>query len=400
MWIKITQIELRRALDKVKRVAMKGTKVVSFLAQDPDRVVCMAASIDDTIMTDVTAINTGSGDYMVVDIVGLYRSIKMLPKDSIITINDMGNGEAEIASSDFKKKLPKDSVVLTKDVGNKTEVSVVIIAYPVNEYVAERHMAKSIAWPKGSFSLPALTMYNLIKKTISSATGGLDNAPAYEMALFEIDRNTARMVSVDGHRISLAEESVSGELPKTSVIIRYATLIELKKTLRKKGTIDIAFEKEEYGLYHRMYLRYKWGRVVLSSELADTKFPPYQKVIPGSFISRFHLDRLELIGLLKSMSNLISNGCEKRVILNFDKDLAISAFEPFNDAELTMKLLDSKMCDNSFTIGFEIKYLLDALRCIESNGVIMEFNEQLDPGVITSDRQECFTAVVMPLVLG
>lgn len=230
-----------------------------------------------------------------------------------------------------------------------------------------------------------------------------DTRPHLAGTLFEGDGKKVRMVTTDGHRLSKAE----GKLGDKAPLVNFQMLVPHKGVGELKRVIDDARneakgDKESEGgpmidvataagcaFFRRADLQ-------LSVKLADEQFPPYEKVIPQNQTKRVIVHRGSLVSSLKRISLVASDksgGVQFQIepgtmrILSQNPDVGEGAEE-----------LDVDYAGDALRVGFNARYLLDALGALPHDEVTLELSGELDPGVIRPVGEGTdFVGVIMPM---
>jgi DNA polymerase-3 subunit beta len=135
---------------------------------------------------------------------------------------------------------------------------------------------------------------------------------------------------------------------------------------------------------------------VLSSNLIESKFPPYQDVIPKDSDKKATLPTDGFISAVRRAA-LLTNEESKGVRMSFeDGKLTLSSRAPeMGEAEIQLELSDYQ--GEPLEVGFNPTYLLDALKVIDSEEVRLEMKAANKPGLLRTGQN--FLYVVMPINL-
>lgn len=234
----------------------------------------------------------------------------------------------------------------------------------------------------------AATLADMISKTIFSVS--TDETRHHLCGIFfECDGKTAVMVSTDGHRLSKVEREVGdGPVLDSGVILPRKGVFEIKRLLESvSGTCDIGFSEG--------HVFVKAGDVVLSVALVDARFPPYQQVIPNQNDKSLLLDRLPLLESLKRASIMSSErSWGIRVELSPGR-LRLTSDNP--DLGEAQEDLEVSYEGEELTIGFNARYFIDVINEIKDDRICLEFNGELDPGLVRAEGSKDYIGVVMPM---
>lgn len=200
-----------------------------------------------------------------------------------------------------------------------------------------------------------------------------------------------RMVATDGHRLSIVERGVGEkcQIAKGAIIPRKG-VAELRKLIEsEEEAIDLWLDVKHLIAYR--------DSVTLVIRLIDGQFPPYEQVVPKQSKRVVALGRDALIHALKRVSVLSSDRARGVKFTISPKHLEIFSSNP--DLGEAREELETSYKGESFEVGFNARYFLDALSAIEDEQAILEMGDETSPCVIRSENDRGFTHVIMPMRL-
>ena len=201
-----------------------------------------------------------------------------------------------------------------------------------------------------------------------------------------------RLVATDGHRLALAEgPRIDGPKLETGIIVPRKGLHELKRMLaeapeRNPNVLCSVTAKT---------CVFTLGGVLLSTRLIEGQFPKYDQVIPKAGTKQVRFNRAAFVEALKRVS-LLAQGRAHGVRFSFSPgSVELLAEDPkMGEARET---LDIDYQGEPLVIGFNARYILEALALIPEQGVCFDLSDDLSPGVIRPIEDTSFLAVVMPM---
>ena len=245
-----------------------------------------------------------------------------------------------------------------------------------------------------SISIEQKALKNMIKKTIFAVSSD-ENRPIFTGCLFDIRDNKLNVVAVDGFRMAWR----CMQLPKSSVdfvaIIPSRTLNEVNKILQD------SFEPVRIGVSGNQAL-FEMPDCKLVTGLLDGEFLKYNSAIPNSFESRIRVNKGNLLDCFERASLIASSTTEKErkypVKMSIDiGKLTISCANQTGDAKEEIFLSTE---GRNLDIGFNPKYMIDALKAIDDNEIIMEFGTSISPAIIRSpDDDGDYIYMILPIRL-
>ena len=246
--------------------------------------------------------------------------------------------------------------------------------------------------------LEAAVLAELISLTQYSMSHD-DTRPHLAGTLFEGDGKVVRMVTTDGHRLSKAEHKAGkGSMTNFSMLVPHKGISELKRLLDDvKSAKGKSEEPTTIGIAtaggNAFFLR---DDLCLSVKLADENFPPYSKVIPSKQSRTVIAARGPLVEALRRIS-LVANDKSGGVQLIIEPGLLrIQSQNP--EVGEGSEEVDVDYAGDELRIGFNARYLLDALSAMPHDEIAIELSGERDPGVIKPAGDDAgFVGVIMPM---
>lgn len=215
--------------------------------------------------------------------------------------------------------------------------------------------------------------------------------------LFERDGKKLRLVATDGRRLAVArgeaKPASGGKDGKVACIVPTKALNLLGKLIvDPDATVKMAIE-ENQAVFN---VGEGTDAAVLSTNLVEGAFPPFEDVIPKDQDKKVTFDAAELASAIRQAA-LLTNEESKGVRMSFaDKKLTLTSRAPeMGEAEIHMDL--EKYDGDPLEIGFNPGFITDALKVVDGNEVIVELKAPNKPGVIRTGND--FTYVLMPVNL-
>jgi DNA polymerase-3 subunit beta len=135
--------------------------------------------------------------------------------------------------------------------------------------------------------------------------------------------------------------------------------------------------------------------VLLIARLIEGTFPNYEQVVPRSHPYRVSVSRDALVSALRRVSVLSEERTRPVKFLFTPGLLKLTAYSPdFGEAE---EQLDVQYAGEEMVIGFNSRYVLDALGAQAAEQVVFEVKDGLSPGVVKSFEDEGSLCVIMPM---
>jgi DNA polymerase III subunit beta len=238
-------------------------------------------------------------------------------------------------------------------------------------------------------SMPQSQLRRLIEKTQFSMANQ-DVRYYLNGLLLELAGPIVRTVATDGHRLALCELTIDGaDSTPQQVILPRKGVLELQRLIGDGGDCVL-----EIGSNH---LRVGLGGIRLTSKLIDGRFPDYERVIPKESDHPMIADRVELADGLNRI-RILANEKYKGVRVELKPgSVTVQAHNP--EQEEAEEEIEVQYDGAAMEIGFNVEYLIAALRALDAEGVRLEFRDAASSCLIQDpDRKDC-KFVVMPMRL-
>lgn len=236
-------------------------------------------------------------------------------------------------------------------------------------------------------NLPQVLLGEMINKT-SYAISHDESRYVLNGLYLLLKSNKATMVATDGRRLAFIEKRI--DLPKgaeVETIIPAKAVSELVKLLGEGTSVEIVLAKNQ--------IAFKIPNCMLVSRLIEGRFPNYKQVIPDGLEQKISLNREELLSAVKR-SALVTSDRSNSIKLNFmPKQLVISANTP--DVGESRESLIISYEGKELDIAFNPNFVMDVLRNIDTEEVLLEVTDGANPGIIRTGQE--FLYVLMPMRL-
>ncbi len=272
---------------------------------------------------------------------------------------------------DIVRKLP-DGIITVKvnEENNVTKIKSGISEFNITGVIAREFPDPPEINEKLSFKFSEGKLKNILKKVIPFMSVNEGKRPVLNGALFEIKNGKLTVVASDGHRLAVVNEQLEDKIESAKFIIPGSTLRELVKILKDDDSEirivladrHVLIEFEHYNLYTR---------------IIEGDFLKYEAIIAANNTIRIEADTNELRNALERAMLIINDDdatpdkrMPVRLTIGYDK-IEISSMTPkgkINDA------VSAKVEGGSLVIGFNCRFLLEALSACDEERVLIEFS--------------------------
>lgn len=295
---------------------------------------------------------------------------------------------------DIAKVLPKGPVTVVAREGNYVEISAGRGHFRLAGLGSEE-FPEMPEKPKGKpVALDSETFRKLVDCVSAFATG---DETRYNLSGILLERQEEegttllRMVATDGHRLAIADGEVpglGGLLGERRVLVPRKGLIEIRK-LSDGGPGSLELSATDKFLFAGKGDTEVWVR------LLDAEFPDYLQVVPKENRIVANVPRGAFHDVLKRVSVMAPDKVNS-VRLSFSgKQLEVSTTSP--DLGEARDLLPIEFEGASVKVGFNGRYLQDALGGISEDTVRMELKDEVSQVIIRPASGKHFLAIIMPM---
>ena len=242
------------------------------------------------------------------------------------------------------------------------------------------------AAPESWVTLEAKTLREMLSQT-GFAISHDETRYALNGVLLVLQGKEVLMVATDGHRLALAKRSLGRDVGGATGIVPRKAVLEIMRVLGAGEDVQIAITQNQFVL--------QMPNFVMTARLIEGQFPNYEAVIPKGHPRKMVIARGTVTAALRRVSVMAEERNKPvRFTLN-PASLRLSASsQELGEAE---EVLDVDYAGEELVIGFNSRYVLDAIAAIETEQVVFELKDSQSAGVIKSIEDEGYCCVIMPM---
>ena len=289
--------------------------------------------------------------------------------------------------SEIVRKLPDSEIVIetqgdSQALINCEKAKFNIAAQPGDEF------SYLPAVEKDDFiTVSEFTLKEVIRQTIFSIADS-DTNKMMTGELFEIDENILKVVSLDGHRISIRKIELKDSYSPKKVIVPGKTLQEISKIIggEAEADVDISFTKN--------HIVFEFDRTVVVSRLIEGEYFRIDQMLSSDYETKVRINKRELLDCIDRATLLIKEGDKKPIII----DIRDESME-FKIKSQIGSMDEEIMCikeGKDLLIGFNPKFLIDALRVIDDEEVDLYFMNAKAP-LFIKDEDQSYIYLILPV---
>ena len=290
---------------------------------------------------------------------------------------------------DIVRRLPEGPVTVVVDENYKVSIRAGYASFTISAEPAEDYPELPEVGSGRSIRIPQTALKELISGTIFAVSEN-QGRPIHTGIKFEVEDNTISAIAVDGFRLARrtyhTDEAIGRSL---SFVVPAQGLKEVEKIL-SDGEEDVAFT---LGTKHILY---QIGEATLICRLLEGEFLDWRRVVPTNCPVKLVANVYELASSIERVGLIVSEKYKSPVRCVFsDQVLLLRTNTTIGAAEDRCTIAgDGKELE----IGFNVRYLADALRAVSTEEVVLELTNGLSPIVLTPvDDKQDFAYMVLPV---
>ena len=238
--------------------------------------------------------------------------------------------------------------------------------------------------------LPQSMLKSMISQTIFAVSDN-ETKPVLTGCLFELEGQELHVAAVDGYRLSVRRETLEAPVSQdTKFVVPGMTLREVERILAESDEPAEIYPDSKHILF-------RIGDTVLITRLLEGEFLNYRAAIPTDASAVITADVRQLVSSIERVSLIVYEKLKNPVRMEFDGSLLkLSCITTIG------KSYDEYVYEGDvphLEIGFNNRYLLDALRACPSDKVRISLKGSLNPIVFAPEEGESFTYLVLPVRL-
>ena len=320
-----------------------------------------------------------------------------------LTANDMELGietkiEGEIAErgvialdakifSEIVRKLPDSDVVIETDASFKTTITCEKAKFNIVGKSGDDFSYIPYIERNEAITLPQFTLKEVIRQTIFSIADN-DNNKLMTGELFEIEENHLKVVSLDGHRISIRNIELKNNYEHKKVVVPGKTLQEVSKILPGSAEEDVNMFLTDN------HIVFEFDDTTVVSRLIEGEYFKIEQMLSSDYETKVKINKRELLDCIDRATLLVKEGDKKPIIMNVtdgNMELKINSFIGSMNEDI-----DIVKEGKDILIGFNPKFFIDALRVIDEEEVSLYMVNPKAPCFIKDDEGK-FIYLILPV---
>ena len=314
------------------------------------------------------------------------NGIKLTANDMELGIETYIEGNVEVAGkiaveakiiSNLIRSYGDEEVIIESDDDNVVNIKCGKSDLKINGRATEEFVLLPELDASNPIEISQFSLKELIKQTIFSISDN-DTNKIMTGELFEIKQDQFKVVSLDGHRISIRNITLKNSYEDKSVIVPGKTLMELSKIL--PGDVD----KDVSIFLCENHVIFEYEAVKVVSRIIEGNYFKIDQMISNDYETKMDVNKSSLLEVINRSTLLVKEGDKKPIVFNVNDDTATfsmtSAIGSMNED------VDIEKSGKDIVIGLNPKFLIDALRVIDDETVTLYMVNPKAPCIIKNEE--------------
>lgn len=322
--------------------------------------------------------------------------IKLTANDMEIGIETIINGTIEergIIALDAKffseivRKLPDSDVTIETDDTFKTTITCEKANFNIIGKSGEDFSYIPVIPRNEPVVISQFTLKEVIRQTIFSIADN-ENNKLMTGELFEIEGNRLKVVSLDGHRISIRNIELKESYEDKKVVVPGKSLIEISKIIpgSTEENVNIFITDN--------HIIFEFDRTTVVSRLIEGEYFKIDQMLSSDYETKFKINKRELLDCIDRATLLVKEGDKKPIIMNItDGNMELKIQSTIGSMEEDIEINKE---GKNILIGFNPKFFIDALRVIDDEEISIYMVNPKAPCFIRND-DESYIYLILPV---
>lgn len=238
-----------------------------------------------------------------------------------------------------------------------------------------------------SIILSQYTLKEVIRQTIFSIADN-DNNKMMSGELFEISENELKVVSLDGHRISIRKIELNDIYSRKKVIVPGKTLNEISKILSGDADKDVTMS------FTSKHVVFEFDNTTVVSRLIEGEYFKIDQMLSSDYETKVKINKKEFLDCIDRATLLVKEGDKKPIIINItDGNMELKINSTVGSMNENIDIAKS---GKDLMIGFNPKFLIDALKVIDDEEIDIYLVNPKAPCFIR-DAAEKYIYLILPV---
>lgn len=288
---------------------------------------------------------------------------------------------------DIIKKLPDNDITIEVDSSFKTTITCEKSKFNIIGKSGDDFSYLPLIEKDDSIIISQFMLKEVIRQTIFSISDN-DNNKLMTGELFEINDDELKVVSLDGHRISIRKIKLKNNYNFKKVVVPGKTLNEISKILTGEADKDVNI------FFTSKHIVFEFNNTTVVSRLIEGEYFKIDQMLSSDYETKVKINKKEFFNCIDRSTLLIKEGDKKPIIININDE--IMELKINSTVGSMNEDIDVKKQGKDILIGFNPKFLIDALKVIDDEEIDIYLVNPKAPCFI-KDAEEKYIYLILPV---
>ena len=289
--------------------------------------------------------------------------------------------------SNMISRMPAGQITITSAENGKTTIQSGVAQFEIQSMPANDFPELPNTGAEETLTIKTGMLKDMIERTLYAVSQD-EKKPAHTGELFEIQPDKLTVVALDGYRLAIVERPVEA-VKDIRIIVPSKTMTEVSHLLPNDD------EEPVHISANRRYVVFMTAGYTIMSRLIEGEFLNYRNVIPDGSRTRVTIDTKEFIETIERASLIITERLKNPLRISFTEGKVVVRCQ--TNLGRVVDEFNADCDGDEVEIGFNNRYLLDALRNARTEKVRMEVSGPLSPVKVLPAEGNDFLYLVLPV---
>lgn len=289
--------------------------------------------------------------------------------------------------SEIIRKLPDNMVTIESDDKMNTKITCEKAKFNIMGREGDDFSNLPMIEKNDPVCISQFTLKEVIRQTIFSIAVN-DTNKMMTGELFEIQDNELKVVSLDGHRIAIRKIELKDRYDSKKMVVPGKTLTEISKILsgETEDIVKIYFTQN--------HIMFEFDQTIVVSRLIEGSYFRIDQMLSSDYETKISINRKEMLDCIDRATLLVKEGDKKPIIINIDDE--VMELKINSQIGSMDESIDIEKEGKDIRIGFNPKFLIDALRVIDDETIDIYYVNSKAPCFI-KDEKQTYIYLILPV---
>lgn len=289
--------------------------------------------------------------------------------------------------SDIVRKLPDNDVTIETNSNMQAMITCEKARFAISGKSGDDFACLPYVERQECITISQFTLKELVRQTIFSIAVN-ENNKMMTGELFEVNENSLKVASLDGHRISIRKVELKETYNHHKVIVPGKTLTEISKILSGET------EDEVNLFFTENHILFEFDDTVVVSRLIEGKYFNIDQMLSSDYETKVTINKKEFLDCIDRATLLVKESDRKPIIITITEGMMELKIN--SDIGSMNEEIDIEKEGKDIMIGFNPKFLMDALRVIDDETVDIYLVNSKAPCFIRN-QEESYIYLILPV---